>query len=285
MVQDIAPLKFDNTYHNYQPDETSVILSYGDNTILSKVNNQMVDLPRFKDYFLHTDVYPETIYLFSIDDIRYFLPVIPLEAEHGFSYNPVGAFRDLKPRFIAFAVFTGVGLCSWYSSHVYCGKCGNKSNRDEKERMMKCPACGNMVYPTISPAVIVAITDGNRLLMSKYAGREYTRYALLAGFAESGETIEQTVHREVMEEVGVRVKNIRYYKSQPWGLSSSLLMGFFADLDGSPELTVDTNELQEAVWFEREDIPPTTTRRSLTNEMIEYFRNEGTGINMNSYRN
>ncbi len=272
MVQDIAPLKFDNTYHNYRPDGTSVILSYADNTVLSKIDDRMVTLPRFNDFFPQTETYPDAVYLFSIDDIHYFLPIIPLEAGNGFTYNPVGAFRDLKPRFIAFAVFTGVGLYSWYISHIYCGKCGNKNHRDDKERMMKCPVCGNMVYPTISPAVIVAITDGDRLLMSKYAGREYTRYALLAGFAESGETIEQTVHREVMEEVGLRVKNLRYYKSQPWGLSSSLLMGFFAELDGSPELTVDTTELQEAQWFSREDIPPTNTRRSLTNEMIEYFR-------------
>lgn len=273
MVQDIAPLKFDNTYHNYRPDEESVILSYADNTVLARVADRMAELPRFKDFFAQADDYPEAVYLFSIDDVHYFLPVVPLEAAGGFAYHPVASFRELKPRFTTFAVFTGVGLCSWYASHVYCGKCGNKSNRDDKERMMKCPVCGNMVYPTISPAVIVAITDGDRLLMSKYAGREYTRYALLAGFAESGETIEQTVHREVMEEVGVRVKNLRYYKSQPWGLSSSLLMGFFAELDGSPELTIDTTELQEAEWFSRENIPPTTTLRSLTNEMIECFRN------------
>lgn len=87
-----------------------------------------------------------------------------------------------------------------------------------------------MVFPKISPAVIVAVTDNDRVLLTKYAGRTYKNYALVAGFNEAGETIEQTVRREVMEEVGLKVKNLKYYKSQPWGLSGSLLSGFFVSL-------------------------------------------------------
>ena len=90
-----------------------------------------------------------------------------------------------------------------------------------KERMMRCPRCGQMEYPEICPAVIIAVTDKNRLLLSKYAGRTYKRYALLAGFTEIGETLEETVKREVMEEVGLKVTNIRYYKSQPWSFSDT----------------------------------------------------------------
>lgn len=95
-----------------------------------------------------------------------------------------------------------------------------------------------MVFPKISPAVIVAVTDNDRVLLTKYAGRTYKNYALVAGFNEAGETIEQTVRREVMEEVGLKVKNLKYYKSQPWGLSGSLLSGFFCELDGDDKITL-----------------------------------------------
>ena len=118
---------------------------------------------------------------------------------------------------------------------------------------MVCPECKNIEYPKISPAVIVAVTNGNRLLLSRYARGGYRNYALIAGFAEVGETLEDTVRREVMEEVGLKVKNIRYYKSQPWSFSDSLLVGFFAELDGDDTITLEEEELAEAVWFERDN--------------------------------
>ena len=142
----------------------------------------------------------------------------------------------------------------------------------EKERMLYCGECRNMEYPKICPAVIIGVTDGNRILMSMYAGRAYKKYALLAGFTEIGETVEQTVAREVMEEVGLKVKNIRYYKSQPWAFTDTLLMGFYCDLDGDDGITLDENELAMAEWFEREEIPVEPSRDSLTNEMIIRFK-------------
>ncbi len=140
--------------------------------------------------------------------------------------------------------------------------------------MMRCPQCKTMEFPRICPAAIIAVTDKNRILLSKYAGRTYKRYALLAGYTEIGETMEETVRREVMEEVGLRVKNIRYYKSQPWGLTETLLMGFYCELDGSDEICLDREELALAEWFEREDIPVEPMRDSLTNEMIMKFKNK-----------
>lgn len=146
-------------------------------------------------------------------------------------------------------------------------------SHSEKERMLYCEDCHNMEYPKICPAVIIGVTDGNRILMSKYAGRSYKKYALLAGFTEIGETVEETVAREVMEEVGLKVKNIRYYKSQPWSFSDTLLMGFYCDLDGDGTVTLDREELALAEWFEREEIPDVTSTESLTNEMIMRFKN------------
>ena len=119
--------------------------------------------------------------------------------------------------------------------------------------------------------VIVAVTDGDRLLLSRYAGRSYTSYALLAGYAEIGETMEQAAAREVMEEVGVRIKNLRYYKSQPWGVDGNILMGFFCDLDGDSTIHLDRTELSHAGWYDRRSLPIGDDGFSLTREMIRVF--------------
>ena len=144
---------------------------------------------------------------------------------------------------------------------------------DTKERMMYCPSCGRQEYPVLMPAVIVGITNGDKIICSKYEGRSFKQYALIAGFAEIGETIEETVHREVMEEVGLKVKNLRYYKSQPWSFTDTLLMGFYCDLDGGAAITLDREELAMAEWFQRDEIPVEPERDSITNEMIIRFKN------------
>ena len=138
--------------------------------------------------------------------------------------------------------------------------------------MLKCPSCGQMEYPKISPAVIVGVTDGDRLLLTKYAGRTYKKYALVAGFAEIGESIEDTVRREVREEVGLELGDLHYYKSQPWSFSDTLLLGFFAELKGSDEICLQEDELSAGEWFSRENIVPDDDTSSLTNEMIRIFR-------------
>ena len=140
---------------------------------------------------------------------------------------------------------------------------------------MRCPSCGNMVFPKIAPAVIAGVVHKNKILMTKYANRDYKRYALIAGFTEIGETAEETVAREVFEEAGVHVKNIRYYKCQPWGFDSNLLLGYFAELDGDGDITMDAEELSLAEWVSRDDIEveqDDRTNLSLTHEMMMFFK-------------
>ena len=128
-----------------------------------------------------------------------------------------------------------------------------------------------MIYPRINPAVIVGVTKGDSLLITRYR-KGYAHNALVAGFTEIGETLEQTVEREVMEETGVRVHNIRYYKSQPWGMAQDILVGFWCDADEDAEIRMDPDELKYAEWVRREDIVLQPNNLSLTNEMMKTFR-------------
>ena len=141
----------------------------------------------------------------------------------------------------------------------------------ETERAMVCPACHYTAYPRIMPAVIVGVTNGDKLLITRY--RTGFRYnALIAGFTEIGETMEETVQREVMEEAGIQVKNIHYYKSQPWGTANDILLGFYCDVDGDDRITMDPEELKYAEWVQREDIVLQPGEFSLTNEMMKRFK-------------
>ena len=275
MIQDIQPHHYDNQYRAVPPDPESYALYYEDHAALMRRTADGIAFPRFRELErLNEEIYEDCIYLFTIDEDRYYLvQELSREPLSVFTMENTEIFREAAPRYQAFAGITGYQLYNWYRNHKYCGRCGSMMKRDGKERMLYCEKCRNMEFPKICPAVIIGVTDGNRILMSKYAGRAYKKYALLAGFPEIGETAEETVKREVMEEVGLKVKNIRYYKSQPWSFSDTLLMGFYCDLEGDGTITLDRNELALAEWFEREDIPEVTSNESLTNEMIMRFKN------------
>ena len=277
MIQDIYPHIYHNEYKDFQPENTDFILVFHRNTVMIRFKEEHLRYPTFSEMQSFSCDYQ---YLFSIDNYKYFLalpkschleePSIMID---GYHYEDVRIFRSAASRHTAFAGITAHHLFGWYQSNRFCGRCGQKMLPDHKERMLFCPDCRNMVYPRISPAVIVGIINGDQILMSKYAGRSYTNYALIAGFTEIGECAEQTVAREVMEEVGLKVKNIRYYKSQPWAFSGSLLMGFFCDLDGSDQIKLDTSELAEAGWYSRDEITLVDDHISLTREMIMHFKN------------
>ena len=276
MIQDIAPHHFDNAYHSYTPREEDFAIYCQPHQVLLKRQEDRIIFPAFRDLKKRNDdILENATYLFQIDEFRFFLVKhVNPEPLSGFQMENTEIFRLAEPQYLAFAGITAYQLYLWYESRKFCGCCGSPLRHDETERMMYCDHCHAMEFPKISPAVIIGLTHKNRLLLSKYAGRTYKKYALLAGYTEIGETVEETVSREVMEEVGLPVKNIRYYKSQPWPFSSTVLMGFFCDLDGDDEtITLDANELALAQWFERDEIPVTPSRDSLTNEMIMAFKN------------
>lgn len=267
MIQDIEPHRFRNEYRHIRPQDTDLCLAYKNGSVLMRQQEGQISYPTVGLLGLNRNQ-DRIIYAFSVDETPIFLCLEDVPEVDGFTYEPMSLLRSGHPRELAYAGIVGRHLDAWYRDNVYCGRCGSRLIHDGKERMMRCPACANLVYPKICPAVIVCLRHENQVLLTKYANGEYKRYALIAGFTEIGETVEETVAREVMEEVGLRVKNLEYYKSQPWGFSGGLLLGFFCEVDGETAVTLDTDELSVAEWVDVEKLRDMDDGASLTREMM-----------------
>lgn len=305
MIQDIEPHVYHNEYHSIVPKESDCLISVEGRTLYMQEGMNGLEFIQFSQLsdsvkeHLENESAPEgmeksehsefidgrkIVFLFEIDGSSYFLAdpqadnydrfLYELKVLEGVRAVDTQEFRQLRPMWKAFAGITAIQLYNWYRDRKYCGRCGTNMKKSTKERAMVCPQCGLIEYPKICPAVIIAVTNGDKLMMTKYAGREFKNYALVAGFTEIGESFEATVKREVMEEVGLKVKNITYYKSQPWSFSDTILAGFFCQLDGAEECRMDTEELSAAEWISRDQLPDRSLDISLTSEMIEAFRNK-----------
>ena len=264
MIQDIYPHVYNNTFKpGVKPSNDDIIFSFEEDKVLMKDEHQ---------FYHYHDISKESIcyYLFSIDDIKFFLADLTSLNHIKVSFRTMRTFED---QMLGFAAITAWHLYRWIQDNKYCGKCGHPMDFDKKERAMRCPHCSNIVYPKISPAVIVGVTnDKGQILVTKYARGHYQSYALVAGYYEIGETIEETVKREVKEETGLDVTDIQYYKSQPWSFSSSLLFGFWCKAQGDQPIQMDENELRVARWADRDEEINTLDNASLTSEMIQYFK-------------
>ena len=167
----------------------------------------------------------------------------------------------------------GVSIRDWYIQYQYCGRCGTKNQIQNNETVLICPECGQKHRPRISPAVIVAITKENQLLMAHHSYYDDFEYSLIAGFVEPGESVEEAVHREVFEEIGIKIKNLKYKTSQSFPFPDSLMLGFSAQYD-SGKIKVDGKEILKAVWFDKEDVPQFDSDMSIAHWLIEdYFEN------------
>ena len=159
--------------------------------------------------------------------------------------------------------------------HRFCGRCGTATARDEGERCLRCPRCALTVYPRVSPAIIVLIRRGAEALLARAARFATGFYSTLAGFVEPGESLEETLRREVREEVGVEITNIRYFGSQPWPFPHSLMVGFVAEHAGG-DIVVDGKEIEDARWFRADALPPVPPRLSIARQLIDAWVDEVT---------
>jgi len=146
-------------------------------------------------------------------------------------------------------------LYRYYITHAYCGKCGTPTCRQQKSKFVFCEQCKREIYPHIAPCVIVRITRGDEILMARGVNAAPQQFGLIAGFVEIGESLEEAVIREVQEEVGLKIGNIKYWSSQPWTFPSTTLMAAFTADYVSGEITVDHNELSEAGFYRRDNLP------------------------------
>ena len=161
-------------------------------------------------------------------------------------------------------------LVDWSRNHQFCGQCGHSTEDKSEERAKICPACGLVNYPRLSPAIIVAVVKGDRLLLASNKRFKSGYYSVLAGFVEPGETLEECVAREIKEEVGISVKNVRYFGSQPWPFPNSLMVGFVADYAGG-QINADQSEIVDAGWFTADNLPAIPPSITIARHLIDWF--------------
>lgn len=202
-------------------------------------------------------------------------PVYVLELEHaaaleGCSWQSLRQFMlqgDVETfRMLAFAAQIG----TWFSQHRFCGSCGAATQQVPGERAMRCQPCETQHYPRLAPSMIVLITRGDEVLLARSHRFVAGIYSTLAGFVEPGESVEHCVAREVREEVGVEVRNLRYIGSQGWPFPHSLMLGFHAEYAGG-EIVMQLDEIEDARWFRIDDLPPLPAPRSIARHLIDLY--------------
>ena len=268
MFQDIAE-QFCLEYDGGEICDDDIVLAYRERQILCKAVGERLILP------CHKDISGKAQFLnvFAVGEKRYFLSVGGEAAADGFEYKSIDLIKTIGGGAQRFAAVTGFHYYCFHEENKFCGRCGSPVYHDPKKRCMICKGCKNEIFPKISPAVIVGVIDEEKdcILLTKYAGRSYKKYALVAGFAEMGESAEQAAVREVMEETGIRISDLKYYASQPWGFAQNLLFGYFAKAQ-SRDIVMDSSELSEAIWVPRSEVEAYENSVSLTNEMMWAFK-------------
>lgn len=277
MIQDIFPYQLKNAFCDSVPVLDDCLFSFLDGKVLLKNKpDGRKGLPSFKDLNLEIETINNlTLFLFTVDDVPVYLfqpKNINLAMSDHLQYCPVSDLSDIFPKWAYFAGITALHLEHWYSNNVYCGKCSSSMTKAQKQRALICQNCGHTIYPSIAPVVMVAVVNEDKLLLTKYSDRFLPQWVLISGFVEIGETLEEAAKREVFEETGVHIKNLKYFGSQPWGFSDSIIVGYIADLDGSDEINIDTKELAAAAWHRRSNLPKELTNISIAYEMMEALR-------------
>ncbi len=282
MIQEIYPYKLNNQYDpEARPQLGDTLLAFGKGGIIMRVEDGKAVFPKIGE--IETE--GQIVYAFKIENTedhgavteRFFFSLGTEECPEGYVCLDAWNSRNVAEvdKYTLFVMFTITHLRHWYGSNVFCGRCGAKTVHSERERAMKCPECGNTIYPKLLPAVIIAVTSGDNILVTKYGDRDLPFFALVAGFVEIGESLEECVKREVMEEVGLEVTDVTYYKSQPWGAVDDILSGFYCRAVGDTSVHLDHMELKESLWAKRGEVPLIPgDEYSLTGEMMKMW-NEG----------
>ena len=212
----------------------------------------------FKQYLGEIEGYPS--YCLEVDD--------QFAAPAGMLFTDLRSLLGQVEEDVFLLAGRAFQIVNWNRMHKFCGKCGTPTEALQDELAKKCPCCGSVFYPRISPAIIVAVVRGDEILLAHNKNFRPNWYSVIAGFMEPGETFEDCVARELKEEVGIRVKNIKYFDSQPWPFPDSLMVGFIAEHE-SGEIVVDGKEIEDAAWYGRQNLPQRPTTSSIAGRLIE----------------
>ncbi len=262
----------DYFFDSISEPKTGKYLLYYDNRVLIRENKLFWERSEVSHVFVAGNHH---LLIDSIGDEKYL--AVNLDADHSSSLQAelVSLRSLLFARVEQDFRFAGLGsqLLNWYLGHRFCGSCGSGTVPHAKERALVCSRCQACFYPRINPCVIVLVNRGADILLARNAKYPRGFYSCLAGFIEVGETPEETVAREVREEVGIEVRNIRYIKSQSWPFPSQLMLGFFADY-ASGQIELNDAEIEAADWFSIDSLPEVPKANiSVAGELIELYRN------------
>ncbi|MCC7560661.1 MAG: NAD(+) diphosphatase [Methanobacterium sp.] len=193
-----------------------------------------------------------------------------IQVPRGMAFKDLRSLYDIIEEDLYLLAGRASQIVNWDRTHQFCGQCGAPTITKDDEMAKLCPECGFTSFTRLSPAVITAIIKDGKLLMALHTRTSGNMYGLIAGFVEPGETLTEAVQRETMEEVGLKVKNIEYFGSQPWPYPHSLMIGFTADYD-SGEIEVDGKEIIDAKWFDSDQLPQVPSRMSIAGELIQWY--------------
>jgi NAD+ diphosphatase len=246
--------------------------AFKERKILLICNNNVHRLPSVNELKeLGAEVIREQ-YIGEFGDISCFTAEIDIDFKHNedIRFEELRKLYDILGEPVASLAGRAIQLLEWDIKTGFCGRCGSKTFRSQQEKAKECPECGSLFFPKISPAIIVLIEKEDMALLARSPGFPSGLYGLIAGFVEPGESVEEAVVREVLEEVGVSIKDIKYFGSQPWPYPDSLMIGFTARYAGG-EIRMDTVEIEDARWFKCDEIPTVPGNNSISGRLISYF--------------
>jgi NAD+ diphosphatase len=248
------------------------IIIEGNEVLLSTLNNSS-RLPEDKDLNFSWLKMQKPFSLMGCKDTQ-LLIITDFQKEKNLSFVLIRSRTIQLPKDVYNLIIQAKAIHSWNIEHQYCGTCGSKLLEMQYNKSKHCPNCNKIYFPELSAAIIVGIKKGNALLLAHNANFPEGLYSLIAGFVELGETFEEAVNREIMEEVGIKVKNIQYLKSQPWPFPHSLMVGFIAEYDEG-EVNPDNFEILDAGWYTKDNMPPEIpTSNTIARQIIDYIFND-----------
>ncbi len=226
------------------------------------------------DFTYLPDIDLELIHIGTLEDRDCYCAQLPadLEVPQNMQFHGLRELYGVLDMEMLGIASRAVQMAEHYRINQYCGICAGKMHYVPEETAMQCAQCAHLSYPRISPAIIVLIYKDDRVLMARGIRAPEGRYGLIAGFVEPGETLEHAVHREVMEEVGVKIKQPEYFGSQPWPFPASLMVGFTAEYEKG-DIVIDPVEIKDADWFDIEHLPGLPGKLSISAALIQDFIN------------